>query len=254
MLSIVIPVLNEEEHILKLLKHLLSSGDNLSDLEILLVDGGSTDDTIDILQGVSKDHPTAITLLESKKGRAVQMNAGATAARGDIFYFLHADSYPPKGFDSLIKKEIKRGNPAGCFQMKFDNNHWWLRLAGWFTRFNWRACRGGDQSQFITRALFDEIGGYNECYAVYEDNILLNELYARKKFVVIPEKLISSARLYEEKGIWYVQYHFLVIYLKKWLGADADVLLDYYNRKIGNRSSSKKEVVPDKPVRILRNK
>jgi len=67
--------------------------------------------------------------------------------------------------------------------MKFKSTHWWLRLAGWFTKFNWRACRGGDQSQFIIKDLFNEIGGYDETYTIYEDNILISELYERKQFV-----------------------------------------------------------------------
>ena len=110
-------------------------------------------------------------------------------ANGEIFYFLHADSFPPKNFDQLIINEVKKGNKAGCFRMQFDSNHWWLRLASWLTQFHWRACRGGDQSQFITRELFDEIGGYDENYIIYEDNILINELYTRNEFVVINKNI-----------------------------------------------------------------
>ena len=101
----------------------------------------------------------------------------------------------------LIEKEVANGNPAGCFKMQFDSTHWWLKLASWFTKFSWRACRGGDQSQFITRQLFDEIGGFDERYIIYEDNMLINELYARNSFVVIQEPIQSSARLYEKYGV-----------------------------------------------------
>jgi hypothetical protein len=167
------------------------------------------------------------------------MNKGARNAYGEIFYFLHADSFPPKNFDKYIISEVEKGNPAGCFRMKFDCNHWWLQLAGWFTKLSWRACRGGDQSQFITKKLFDEIGGFDESYIIYEDNILINELYERKKFVVIQQQLITSARLYKQKGVWKLQYHFMVIYLKRWLGADADKLYNYYLKNI---KLSKKEV------------
>ena len=81
------------------------------------------------------------------------MNAGAKAATGSILYFLHADSFPPKNFDQHIINEVEKGNSAGCFRLKFDSNHWWLRLASWLTQFRWRACRGGDQSQFITKKI-----------------------------------------------------------------------------------------------------
>ena len=108
------------------------------------------------------------------------MNAGAKIATGDIFYFLHADSFPPPNYDALIISEVKKGNPAGCFRMKFNSKHWWLRLAGWLTKFKSKACRGGDQSQFITPKLFEEIGGYDESFSIYEDYILITELYKRK--------------------------------------------------------------------------
>ena len=116
--------------------------------------------------------------------------------------------------------------------MKFDNEHWWLRLASYLTKFSWRACRGGDQSQFITRTLFDEIGGYDENYIIYEDNILINELYSRNEFVVIQHPLVSSARLYEKYGVWFVQYHFWTIYVKKWMGASAEELHAYYKKNL----------------------
>ncbi len=144
------------------------------------------------------------------------------------------DSFPPNRYDQLIIDEVKKGNSAGCFRMQFDSNHWWLRLASWLTQFSWRACRGGDQSQFITRDFFDEIGGYDESYIIYEDNILINELYARKQFVVINKKIRTSARLYKKHGVWKLQYHFWTIYVKKWFGASAEGLFAYYKKNIAS--------------------
>tara|TARA_R110002072_G_scaffold274791_2_gene435741 strand:- start:8623 stop:9312 length:690 start_codon:yes stop_codon:yes gene_type:complete len=225
-ISIIIPVLNEEQTIASLLQYLNQNSTSENIAEILVVDGGSVDGTLDIIKS------TQALLITSAKGRAKQMNAGSEVATGDILYFLHADSFPPKGFDQFILNEVKKGNKAGCFQMRFDHNHWWLRLASWLTKFSWRACRGGDQSQFITRQLFDEIGGYDESYAIYEDNILINELYKRKQFVVIPHWLTTSARRYEEMGIWKLQYHFWTIYVKKWFGASAEDIHRYYLKYI----------------------
>lgn len=223
-LSIIIPVLNEEENLKVLLPYLKNNSFKIN--EIIVVDGGSIDASIKVAKNESA------ILLCSEKGRAKQMNAGAKQANGDILYFLHADSFPPKGFDQYIIDEVKKGNKAGCFQMRFDHKHWWLRLASWLTKFSWRASRGGDQSQFITRSLFDEIGGYDESYIIYEDNILINELYKRKQFVVIPHWLTTSARRYEEAGIWKLQYHFWAIYVKKWFGASADDIHRYYLKYI----------------------
>ncbi len=238
MLSIIIPVLNEAETIAELLNYLSENLSGENDIELIFVDGGSNDETLERIHDFSKiilkDPSTALrlTVLNSEKGRARQMNRGVQAASGDILYFLHADSFPPKNFDRYILSEVKNGNSAGCFRMKFDSDHWWLKLAGWLTQFHWRACRGGDQSQFITKELFEEIGGFDETYTIYEDNILINELYKRKKFVVIQKCITTSARLYRQKGVWNLQYHFWAIYVKRWFGADADELYQYYLKHI----------------------
>lgn len=228
-ISIIIPILNEAETIASLLQHLLENASKETIAEIIVVDGGSTDGSQKIISDLNQLN---IVLIPSEKGRAKQMNHGAKHATGNILYFLHADSFPPKGFDILIINEVKNGHQAGCFRLQFDSTHWWLRLAGWFTQFSWRACRGGDQSQFITKALFNDIGGYDDRYIIYEDNILINELYARKQFVVIQEKISTSSRRYQKHGIWKLQYHFWAIYVKKWLGASPEELYSYYKRHI----------------------
>lgn len=228
-ISIIIPVLNEAENIDRLLRHLTenSSSENIS--EIIVVDGGSSDRTVEIIKNFTlKD----IILISSKKGRAKQMNVGAKASTENILYFLHADTFPPKNYDEFILDKVQKGHEAGCFRMQFDSNHWWLKLTGWLTKFNLKVCRGGDQSLFITKALFNTIGGYNENYTIYEDNILIGELYKRNQFTVINQKITTSARLYKKVGVWKLQYHYLVIYLKRWLGASAEEMLSYYKKNI----------------------
>ena len=257
-ISIIIPILNEAETISVLIEHLLNNSTNKNISEIIIVDGGSTDGSQDIVNNFvsSSDSDlselyrevdnkvldtkfsqenftrTDVMLLKSNCGRAKQMNQGAKHASGDILYFLHADSFPPKNFDQLIIDEVIKGNPAGCFKMKFDNNHWWLQLAGWLTKFSWKACRGGDQSQFITKDLFKELNGFNETYSVYEEYDLVNKLYEKKQFVVIQQCLTTSARRYDANGIWKLQYHFWTIYVKKWFGASAEELHQYYLKNI----------------------
>ena len=226
-ISIIIPTLNEKETIEKLLSTLDENAFDKDLLEIIIVDGGSSDGTIKILE-----QRTEIILLKSKKGRAKQLNTGAAAAQGSILYFIHADSLPPKHFDSMIINEVKNGNFAGCFRLKFDSKHWWLILAGWFTRFNWSICRGGDQSLFITKALFHQLGGYDESFEIYEDNVLINQLYKKKQFVVIPAHITTSARLYIKHGIWKLQYHFWRIHLMHYLGAKAQDIHQYYKKNI----------------------
>lgn len=243
-ISIIIPILNEAETIEKLLNYLIEHSSKQNIAEIIVVDGGSTDASKDIISkfylyreanpetSSGLMNQTKIILVNSSKGRAKQMNTGSKVATGSILYFLHADSFPPKDFDQHIINEVENGHLAGCFRLQFDHSHWWLRLASWLTQFHWRACRGGDQSQFITKDLFDDIGGFDESYIIYEDNILINELYSREQFKVINKKLRTSARRYEKHGIWKLQYHFWAIYVKKWLGASAEDLHNYYKKYI----------------------
>jgi len=236
MISIIIPVLNEAETIGNLLAHLAENSDPKNISEIIIVDGGSTDGTRALLKNIitssNSEYSKLFRKVFSKKGRALQMNLGARNATGEILYFLHADSLPPQKFDTLIITEVAKGNLAGCFKMKFDHPHWWLRLASWLTHFRWRACRGGDQSQFITKELFEEIGGFDEKFIIYEDNILINALFKQKQFVVIQEWITTSARLYKKKGIWTLQFHFWAIYVKRWFGASAEDIYDYYKKHI----------------------
>ncbi|TWO33328.1 glycosyltransferase [Seonamhaeicola sediminis] len=234
-ISIVIPVLNESANIKNLLNYLIenSSEENIQD--ILVVDGGSIDGTQDMVLDTfaqRENTRTYIRLLTSEKGRAKQMNFGAKNASGNILYFLHADSFPPKNFDKLIIKQVKNSNKAGCFRMKFDSNHWWLKLAGWLTKFSWKIARGGDQSLFITKSLFYKIGGFDESYTIYEDNDFISKLYKRKQFVVIQEWLVTSSRRYKTNGLWKLQYHYCNIHIKRLLGADAQTLNKYYLKHV----------------------
>ncbi len=225
-ISVIIPVLNEEKCIGSTLKSLKDKSTWEHIEEILVVDGGSTDATVEI----AKSHGARVIF--SAKGRAKQLNHGAKNAKGGILYFLHVDTLPPDNFDQSILDAIANTHQVGCFQMKFDSDSQFLGFFAWFTRVNIKLCRGGDQSLFITKELFEKAGGYNEQYVVYEDNEFIGRLYDMVSFKILPRHVKTSARRYQEKGEVLLQYHFGMIHLKNYLGAGPEKLLDYYKRKI----------------------
>ena len=230
-ISIIIPVLNETENIEALLTYLQANIASELISDVLVVDGGSTDGSQEIVSVISKTHPKVIGIV-SPKGRAKQMNLGASQSKGTVLYFLHADSIPPKNFDQYILDAIQRGSKSGCFKMKFDNNHWWLRIAGWFTQFNWKSCRGGDQSLFVEKITFENLGGFNEEFMIYEDNDFIYKLYEYSNFEVLSYWLTTSSRRYLTNGIWTLQFRFLMIHLKKFFGATPKKLEAYYIKYI----------------------
>lgn len=227
-ISVIIPTLNEAEVIGQTLREVRERHTGHVD-EIIVVDGGSTDNT------TSHANEAGARVIEaSPKGRARQMNEGARHAGGDIFYFLHADSVPPPGFDKRILKAHRQGYPAGCFRLVFDSDHPLLRFYAWCTRFDLDAFRFGDQSLFIKKELFEKIGGYNPELIVMEDNMMVRSIKKRGKFKIIPKKIITSARKYEENGIVRLQLIFILIYTLFFMGVSQKVLVSTYKTLINH--------------------
>ena len=227
-LTIIIPTLNEERFIESLINHLNKQVKNPSKLELLVVDGGSKDATQTIA------NKTRVKVLKSAKGRAKQQNFGAKLAMAPILYFLHADTFPPKNFDAHILKAIENGFESGCFRMKFDTKNIVLRFFAWLTRFNHILCRGGDQSLYITKEKFNQLGGFDESYFIYEDSEFIRRIYAETQFKIHKEPVVTSARKYREKGWLKVQYHFAMIHLKNYLGKGPEDLYLYYKKNLLN--------------------
>ena len=226
LISIIIPVLNEEAYIKKVLQSIADNASTDSVAEVLVVDGGSTDNT------VSEASRFGARVISGKKGRASQMNLGANIAVGDILYFLHVDTLPPKDFDKDILNVFQKAFEVGCFRMEFDSSHPLLRFFAWCTRINTQICRGGDQSLFITKNLFEKANGFDEAYTIYEDNEFIRRIYKITEFKIIPNSVKTSARRYRKKGVIKLQCHFGMIHLKHYLGEGPDALHNYYVKHI----------------------
>ena len=221
--SIVIPVWNEAQNIRVLCPQLA----NLKDLEyeVIFVDGGSTDNSISLLQ--STPH---IRYISHPKGRAQQLNAGARETRFDWLYFLHVDSLLPPDFSQQLLSAQSHPRQAACFRMRFDHPHPLLRLSAALTRINHLSCRGGDQSLLIHRDFFNELGGFDPAYSVCEDLKLIQKIYRKGRFKILPGPLTTQARRFEQNGVAYLLFHFGVIQFLFALGVGPQKLKRYYDR------------------------
>jgi rSAM/selenodomain-associated transferase 2 len=224
-LSIIIPTYNEEAIIAESLKALLSITERYEGIEIIVSDA-STDGTRKILS----DFP--VTVCHSAKGRAIQMNTGARSAKGDILYFLHADTLVPETFIDNIRSAIGNGKKAGCFRMNFNDSDPIMSLYGWFTQFPLMICRGGDQSLFIEKSLFQEIGGFDETHLVMEDINIINRIEKLAEFHILEAEVTTSARRYHQNGIIRLQLLFGAIHLMYALGCDQETIVRYYRENI----------------------
>ena len=226
-ISIIIPTLNEEEHIGTLIQYLQQDSSFSQVSEILVVDGNSEDQTRSIAQGCGVKVLTAPT-----RNRGKQMNLGAVHARGSILYFLHADTFPPKGFAHMISEAIAKGTRCGCFRLRFNWSHWFLQANSWFTRFNFRIFRYGDQSLFVAGDLFSKLNGFKEEMKLFEDQDMVARLKSVCSFEVLPGYVVTSARKYRKNGLYRLQLVYFLLFFMFILGFSQRFLEQTYRNLI----------------------
>lgn len=199
-ISVIIPTFNEADNIACLIETLKKFGDtNLH--EIIIVDSpNSTDNTNVIAQNLS-----TISIKSPQKGRAAQMNFGASIATGDILYFVHADTKVNPDYCSDIAKAISTGHDFGCYRYQFDVDDWLLKVNAFFTRLPFIWCRGGDQTLFIRKEDFMKVGKFREEYQIMEDYEFIIRAKKVLKFKIIPKNVIVSARKYKTNSYLRVQ-------------------------------------------------
>lgn len=228
-LSVIIPCLNEEKNLKELIP-LLKKELAFYPHEIIVVDGGSEDHTVEICQLHS------ISLEKAKKAcRAVQMNIGARLATGDVLYFVHADTRPIHGFFKDIESAIDNGKIAGCYRYRFDSEHPLLKVNGWFTRFNGLFAGGGDQTLFIKKSVFDALGGFNEDFCIMEDFELVRRIKKEYEFFIVPKSIKVSARKYENNSWLKVQWANLIAFKNFLQNRDPIEIRAQYHQMLNHR-------------------
>ncbi len=231
-LSIIIPTYNEEKNISRLIAHLINSL-KTKNFEILVVDAGSIDNTISLAKksGVT-------TLVSPVKGRAGQMNYGVEHAKGDVFYFVHADSLPVTSFFTDIENAIAENYNCGSFRFQFDSSKILLKLNSFFTRFNYLFCRGGDQTIFVTKDLWQKTGSFNASMLIMEDYDFLERIWNAGKFKLIPKATLVSSRKYDENSWLKVQLANLKMVKMYRKGASQEDMIATYKKLLNYRENA----------------
>ncbi|MDB9338715.1 MULTISPECIES: TIGR04283 family arsenosugar biosynthesis glycosyltransferase [Cyanophyceae] len=222
-ISIIIPTFNEAAN----LENAIASTQPSTNVELIVVDGGSQDDTVSIAQSLG------VKVISSPPGRAVQMNAGAMAARGDILLFLHADTRLPAGFDSMVRSALQQPQTiAGAFSLRIDADHWALR---WVEKgVNWRShfyqMPYGDQAIFLTTEIFQKIGNFPNL-PIMEDFELIRRLKRTGKIAIIPVPVITSARRWLKKGVFQTTLLNQIVITAYFLGVSPERIRSWYRRE-----------------------
>ena len=236
-LSIVIPLLNEADNLPKLMGHLAHL--NPAPYQVILVDGGSTDNSValakELIESLIDSSPSVISvqvidwqIIESAAGRALQMNAGAELAMGDVLLCLHADTQLPNHAIADITSAVRQA-AWGRFDVRLDSSAWMLKVVS--QMINWRSrlsgIATGDQAIFIKKPLFKQLGGYPQ-QPLMEDIELCKRLKAVGKPACLRSKVITSARRWQQYGTWRtigLMWHLRFDY---WRGVSADNIKQRY--------------------------
>ena len=197
LLSVIIPVYNEQENLVKRLSFLCEQANKFS-IEIII---SNSPETTDESSSVCKNFSKVTYLRSEKKGRAAQMNFAAEKAKGDVLLFLHADVMLPEDFYTQIEKAIANNYTFGFFAYQFDNDSAFLNFNSKFTTKDGLFAGGGDQCHFFTKEQFQELKCYNEEFCIMEDFEMMTRIRKQKiPFTIIQSKATVSARKYKHNS------------------------------------------------------
>lgn len=219
-ISVIVPALNEAALLPQLLQRLAEF--RRRDCEIIVVDGGSTDGTLECIAGLADQ------ILRSPPGRGQQMNRGAERATGEILWFLHADTFPSD--DALVQlRRACRDRGWGRFKVRLSGNRFMLRVVEWMM--NWRSCISGiatgDHALFVRRDWFERVGGYPDI-PLMEDIVLSRALKHLGRPACLHAQVQTSSRRWEQHGIWRTIWLMWRLRLAYFMGADPAVLAERY--------------------------
>ena len=220
-ISVIVPALNEQECISETVASLQQLA---GEKEIIVVDGGSTDETCFLARA------QGARVITSPPGRGTQMHTGALAANGDVFWFVHADTVPPPHALDEIRSHLQDpGITGGNFGLIFDGPSRAARqLTAIYPALRLLGLCYGDSGIFIRRETYQAIGGFR-ALALFEDLDLLRRLRQAGRFVHVPAKIRTSSRRFEQRNFALVWLHWTSLQILYWLGVSPNRLARWYS-------------------------
>ncbi|MFC4260195.1 TIGR04283 family arsenosugar biosynthesis glycosyltransferase [Marinobacter lacisalsi] len=223
--SIIVPVLNESASIVPSLERLSAMRD--AGAEVILVDGGSDDDTVALAT------PWCDRVVSSERGRALQMNRGAAEASGEVLLFLHADTVLPERADQALETFLASDSAWGRFDVRLSGSRPLFRLIAFMMnqRSRLTGIATGDQAIFVRRSLFEDLGGYREL-PLMEDVALCRRLRQVSRPFCIRLPVVTDSRRWEQLGPWRTIALMWRLRWRYWRGADPVELARAYRADV----------------------
>lgn len=215
----VIPTLNEEQTIGNLLNDLSVVSDSI---EVIIVDGGSQDLTLEIAKSFLD-----IKIILSTPGRAKQMNKGARQANGEYVWFVHSDSRLNAINLEQLLHQIKQSACSGSCYLEFDKSGFWYRLYSRFSRINWSIFTYGDQGIFVKKSVFFGVGGYRQI-PIMEDIDIVRRIKRRCTFKKLNLPIVTSSRRFEKNGVVWQEIKNIALVFLYLLGVSPYFLKRFY--------------------------
>ncbi|TYC59039.1 glycosyltransferase [Marinobacter sp. BW6] len=228
-LSVIVPVWMEAAGVtdtLRALQPIRARGH-----EVIVVDGGSSDRTVELAR------PLCDRVVVSEKGRAVQMNAGAAAAKGDLLLFLHADTRLPDNTLEHFADFVRSRHAWGRFDVRLSGERPLFRVIGWFMnqRSRLTGICTGDQAMFVRRDAFEALGGFHPM-PLMEDVEFSRRLCLVSRPFCINEPVVTDSRRWQKHGAWRTILLMWQLRWRYWRGESPESLAQTYRSDVRNAS------------------
>lgn len=221
-ISVIIPTYNEAAHLPRLLQRLNA----MAIAQVLVADGGSTDETTQIARAMNAQ------IIEGARGRGPQQNLAAQSATGEVLWFLHADCLPPPKAPLQIARALQNGAMGGNFRLRFEARGWAPRAFETIARAQrWRGVYYGDSGIWLARAAWNSSGGFPN-WPLFEDYALVKQLESAGKTACCAGRLRVSARRFKHQP-WRVLWLWLELQIRFQMGAAPDELARLYRARSG---------------------